>query len=295
MNKKLLCMKNLLFAIIFCSAAFGANAQSWTTITSDAIGDGSSPNLLDGTMLEYSYNPTTDSLHFRVTVASISASQKTNFGVNVMVNLSGVSKFNFWGTSNTNTWSKLVTTWVSGAPPYAGTIGIADAQGVNTQSWTNLKANNISIVMNEAAKTITLGMKRSDLITNAEMGGKTSISVKAAAAVGSSSMWNDDIYSLTGTMTLSGVTTSVQNVHEQTAQVYPNPAHESVSVVVPTYETINGQVHISDITGRVFALPTTVSSNTALLDIQNLAQGIYWVDVVTNNGNHYTQKVVVIE
>lgn len=266
----------------------------WTTITSDPTGDGSNASRLDGTKLEFRYTPADDSLHFRVTTASISSSQAMNFGVNVMINLNGGSKFNFWGSSNTNSWSKLVTTWVTG-PPYVGTIGIANAQGVNTQNYTNLSSNNISIVLNQANNTITLGMKRTDLITNADMGGSQTITVRAAAAVGASTAWNDDIYNLIATMTLNGVVNTVEEAKNGVAKLYPNPATNSVAIELPNGEQLTNSVVVTDILGKQSTLNVSATNNVITVDTEYLANGVYWLTATNTNGVSYREKLVIVK
>lgn len=277
----------LIFSVNFSQA-------QWTTITSDPTGDGSDPNRLDGTKLEFKYTPADDSLHFRITVASISASQAANFGANVMINLNSGSKFNFWGNSNMNSWSKLVSAWVTG-PPYVGTIGIGNAQGVNSQNYTNLSTNNISIVLDQANSTIILGMKRTDLITNAEMGGSSSITVRAAAAVGASNGWNDDIYNLTATMTINNVVNNVSDVKTGVARVYPNPATNSISIELPQGEQPTNSVIITDVLGKQESVSTSLSNNVLTVNTEALANGVYWLTAINTNGVSYREKLVIVK
>lgn len=177
--------------------------SAYTSVTSDACGDGNNTALLDGTRLEYKYDSNSDSLWFLVSVNALTSSQ--DIGVNVMINIpGGGSTFNFWGNSNTDPYHKLLTFWVTGTAPsnYSGTIGITNAAGVNAQTWTNLFSNNIAPYVDVVNKTIRLGIKRTDLITDVEFPGN-SITIKAAAAVGSNTSWNDDIYSSSASITLT--------------------------------------------------------------------------------------------
>lgn len=177
--------------------------SGYTNIVTDDCGDGADEALLDGTRLEFRYDAASDSIFFLATVNALTVSQA--IGVNVMLNIpNGGSTFNFWGNDNTAAYHKLITAWVTGSAPssYSGTIGVADAAGVNAQDYTNLSANNISIVVNTTDKTIELGMKRTDVITNTEFSG-SSITVGVAGAVGSNQSWNDDLHSASGAMTIS--------------------------------------------------------------------------------------------
>jgi len=176
--------------------------DGYTTIATDVCGDGANAALLDGTRLEYMYDATSDSLWFLATVNEVSSSQA--IGLNVMLNIpNGGSTFNFWGDDNQNAFHKLITVWVTGTAPssYSGTIGVADADGVANANFTNLSADNISVVVNTEDKTILIGMKRTDAISSTEFS-SGSITVGVAGAVGSNESWNDDIYSASGSMTL---------------------------------------------------------------------------------------------
>ncbi len=182
----------------------GISYGQWNTITTDVIGDGANFGLLDGTLLEYRYDIVPDSLWFRLTCAGINATQSSDLGFNIMVNYpGGGTTFNFWGTSvnNGNPYHRLVSGWVTGTPPsaYAGTVGIADPAGVAASAFTNLFANNLTIIVDQPSNSVTVGMNRSDLIPNSALGQP----ILTAAAVGASNSWNDDIYSANGIMTLN--------------------------------------------------------------------------------------------
>ena len=141
----------------------------YTSVATDACSDGNNSALLDGTRLEYKYDSNSDSLWFLVSVNALTSSQ--HIGINVMVNIpGGGSTFNFWGNNNMDPYHKLLTFWVTGTAPsnYTGTIGITNAAGVNAQTWTSLSTNNIVAFADVANKTIRLGIKRTDLITDVE-------------------------------------------------------------------------------------------------------------------------------
>ncbi len=189
-------MRYLLLGLLFCSLTSNIIAQTWNELITDVSGDGANMALLDGTKLEYQYDQDADSIWFRVSVANLNSSNLAALGVNIMFNIpGGGSTFNFWGTDNSNPYHKLLTTWVNGSHPssYTGTIGIANASGVNVMNYTNLKSGNITITADSLNQNIVLGLKRNDLVTNEDITGD-SIIVGIAAAVGSDIYWNDDIY-----------------------------------------------------------------------------------------------------
>lgn len=280
----------LLTGLLLCSNAIG---QTWTTIATDAAGDGSVSALLDGTKLEYYYDQTADSLWFRVTTQTITASQAAAVGVNIMLNIpGGGTTFNFWGTDNMNPFHRLLTTWVTGSAPssYTGTIGIANAAGISASNYTNLSANNISINVNTSSKTITLGLKRTDFITDAEFSADT-ITCVAAAAVGSNMSWNDDIYNASGTITLTRPTTKVAEPHTAILSqpvVFPNPAGDIITIKYNMPQ--NADVTILDMQGKVWT-HKTLRNGFEQLDISLLPPGLYTVRTMANSVTDVQQFV----
>jgi len=171
--------------------AFSSSAQ-WTTIVSDASGDGAYPNLIDGTQLEYNYDDITDSLWFRITTAEINSSQALDLGVNILSFYGyGDPTFSFWSPDNYYSYNSLLTCWVTGSPPnnYTGTMGVSTANGVNTANFTEI-SNQLSIEVDVVNSTIVIGTKRADLIPDYVLG----TSIEIVAAVGSSQSWNDDLW-----------------------------------------------------------------------------------------------------
>ena len=253
----------------------------WILVNGDATGDGANPVLMDGTQLEYLYNETTDSLFFRVTTSGISTAQSQDVGVNVMVNIpNGGNTFNFWGNDNMDPWHKLVTTWVTGSAPsaYSGTNGIADVVGVGANNFTNLYQNNISIVVNPTASTIVIGMNRSDLISNAQMGS----GIAVAAAVGASTSWNDDIYLPGATITVSpqGI---FDGLEAEQLSIYPNPSNGLFGLdLTSTDFTTNAVVEVLDNTGRV-VYQSAVNGLKMNIDLADVATGIYMLQVREEN------------
>ena len=280
----------LLTGLLLCSNSIG---QTWIPIATDAAGDGSVSALLDGTKLEYYYDQTADSLWFRVTTQTITSSQAAAVGVNIMLNIpGGGTTFNFWGTDNMNPFHRLLTTWVTGSAPssYTGTIGIANAAGIAASNFTNLSTNNISINVNTSSKTIKLGLKRTDFITDTEFSGDT-ITCIAAAAVGSNTSWNDDIYSATGTMTLTRPTTEVterRSLASSQPLVFPKPASNIITIKL--HKPLNADVAILDMQGKVWT-HQTLRNGFDILDISSLPPGLYTVRTTTNSTTDVQQFV----
>jgi hypothetical protein len=74
-----------------------------------------------------------------------------------------------------------------------------------------------------------------------------------------------------------------------TIEVYPNPAQDQVNVVLD-YEGLTS-VRIYDMNGKVVFSTEVEQSNILPINIENLQQGIYFLQVI-NNGNSYSQKIV---
>jgi len=71
--------------------------------------------------------------------------------------------------------------------------------------------------------------------------------------------------------------------------VYPNPARTQVTIGLPV--TINA-VTIMDITGRE-VMAMEARSNSVTADISSLKQGLYFVNVKTEDGRSAVKRIVV--
>lgn len=270
-------LKSLLFSFIIL-----LTVPSWgqfTSLITDPSGDGSNGSLLDGTELSYRYDSTSDSIWFKVDVANLNATTAQAIGVNIMVNISGAgSTFNFWGASpNSDPFHFLLTTWVTGTAPntYSGTIGIADAAGVNSTNFTNLSSGNISVNADMSGGAITLGLKREDLFPDSFFSGNT-ITAKIAAAVGSNQFWNDDIYSSAASISLTRTFVGLEE-NAIVANPYPNPATDEFNFENP--ELLNANLYSA--TGQL--IKNIEPAAKQRVDISALQAGTYFL--VLEDGN----------
>ena len=225
--------RTIFLALMACFLFTTGFGQTFTNIGTDPTGDGQA-TLPDGTQLDYAYDPISDSLSFRVTVLNI-APHLTDFGVNIQVNIPGVTPLESWGNwgvvqNTTFDYNRLISVWVTGTAPstYAGTIGIADSTGVSMFNFTNIAANNMDITTDAGNHTITIEMPRKDLITNAMLGGSSTITLDVAASVGSSMAWSDDIF---------GGSMSIDTTIILTQPILANPPNLSTNwTVTPTLQ-----------------------------------------------------------
>lgn len=276
---------------ILMLAALGVQAQIWQTITTDAAGDGASNTTLDATLFEHAYDSIVDSVYFRLTVNEMPENQQQNFGVHVMIRMAGKPEFTFWGNENNLKWTKLITVRVSGTPPsnYAGTIGISDIIGINNSDFQNLSSNKINIAVDTTAKTITLSMKRVELVTDVEMWAGSSMNMRVAAAVGSSSSWNDDIFDTTKTITLRKVLVSVAEQTKNAVTVYPNPAATDLIIELSEGSEEIAAISLINPIGQQVTIPVIREGNIARLNVAGLSEGVYTISA----GEMGSKRVVI--
>jgi len=173
----------LLWALIVIFPTI-TSAQVWTVLTFDSKGDGRDPSLADAAQLAYRYDKQQDFLWFRI--ALYGQPNERAFGVNVVIDTGGddSTKMNWWGGNKNFKFDRLVTANVTrGDKGYEGTIGVGDAAGVSAKQMTNLRQNNLQILVE--GDSIVIGVKRTDITDKMTM--------KLIAAVGSNEQWNDDI------------------------------------------------------------------------------------------------------
>jgi hypothetical protein len=193
-----------LFAIAgFLFAAPIASAQTWTRLATDPQGDELDNTLADGTGFYYYYDKANDSLWFRVDVSAASYSP-SKFGVNIVYNVPTTEMATTWyGNQNTDfSYNRVLTAWVqlSIKNTYYGVVGCGDAAGVQNNDINNLDTDNIKVKVNDKTSSYILGLKKTDFYAGSLDG------ITLIAAVGSNTIWNDDIPNTGhGTLTSAGV------------------------------------------------------------------------------------------
>lgn len=75
--------------------------------------------------------------------------------------------------------------------------------------------------------------------------------------------------------------------------IYPNPARKMLNIAVSDQEG-RSEIRVSDINGRRLIVQPVASINNAV-DIQKLAKGVYFIQVVTSDGNIIAQSKFVKE
>ncbi len=274
--KKIICL-TLLSYFAFSNLC----AQSWITLINDSPTDGINSSLLDATKLEYYYDEVHDSLWFRIKVGAISSTKTLDIGVNIMINDPQITTFfNFWGfQNNKDAFSKLLSVYVTGNAPssFTGTVGIADAAGINAsqKNFTNLDSGNINIYVDQPGQTIVLGMKRKNLVPDISLG----LSLKVAAAVGSSVSWNDDLYASTANLIITNKASLKEALYSEQPTVFPNPAYNHITLI--RAEVYNLYV-ISDAMGC--AVCSGILNDLKTISVSDFENGLYFVQLFDATG-----------
>lgn len=173
----------LLLALIVLAPATTA-AQVYTVLAFDGKGDCADPSLADAAQLAYRYDQQQDIIWFRI--ALYGQPNGRGFGVNLAIDTGAgdSTRMNWSGANKTFKFDRLVTASVTrGDKGFEGTIGVADAAGVNAKQMNNLRQNNLQIRIE--GDSIVIGVKRTDITDK--------MTLKLIAAVGSNEQWNDDL------------------------------------------------------------------------------------------------------
>ena len=104
----------------------------------------------------------------------------------------------------------------------------------------------------------------------------------------------------TGTyqLELTGSRTSGSGIDKTQAQdgkikIYPNPANDKAIIDLSNYEGIISQISITNTQGQeLFAIKNPPAEKLIPVDLQNIPQGLYFIQITTSNGI-INQKITV--
>jgi hypothetical protein len=88
-------------------------------------------------------------------------------------------------------------------------------------------------------------------------------------------------------------TEMVQKAGRTKVDIYPNPANRVLNIAVSDFEG-RATIRISDVNGRKLIQQSVASLNNAV-DIQKLAKGVYFIQVITNDGSVLSQTKFIKE
>ncbi|PHR18162.1 MAG: hypothetical protein COA38_20150 [Fluviicola sp.] len=289
----------------------------WTTLITDPAGDdsgwgGSGPGL-DGTVLEFQYDATNDKLMFRITCPNLSTyadSPSADFSFGLPNGLSdGTSSSEHWSSSTTTDLTAVCYTDMGGAPP--SNYSYTDTWADNTISSTAYDATYTPLVeycssscvglnVDVANSQITYSIDRQSIISDADLGGATSVVMPLVVNVGQDQNWSDcithDLYgasSITITFDIgsSGGGTASINEDEKVngLQVYPSPTKDILTLSNISMEAT--AIQVFSLSGRTL-LETPVNDKNQTIDVSKLSSGTYMVIVLSINGSRQVEKFV---
>jgi hypothetical protein len=113
--------------------------------------------------------------------------------------------------------------------------------------------------------------------------------MRVAAAVGSSSSWNDDIFDTTKTITLRKVLVSVAEQTKNAVTVYPNPATTDLIIELSEGSEEIAAISLINPIGQQVTIPVIREGNIARLNVAGLPEGVYTISA----GEMGSKRVVI--
>lgn len=269
----------LLFILLF---TVQQSFAQWTTLSTDATGDGASSTLLDGKTLSYRYVPATDSLFFKIDVAK---AVNPPFGLNLVFAVTGAGAATTWNTPQNASflYNRVITAWY--ATTTTGILGISDAIGFSSGNYTNIMKNGAVVTVDLASNSYIVAVKRTDLYN-----GSGAFDADVIAAVGSNMNWNDDVPS-SGSGHIHIPTTAINNVanNNNDLTISPNPSKGIFCFSIKNSDKPL-TIHITNIKGETVYNSTI--PNNSMVNLSHLCKG-YYVTTVIAGAEKSTQQIVI--
>jgi hypothetical protein len=89
---------------------------------------------------------------------------------------------------------------------------------------------------------------------------------------------------------LGGSTTDMNEIIEKTTEIYPNPATDNINIV--SYAELINSIEVYNLSGQK-VISKQVRATTTKLNTNNLAKGVYIVDIKTKVSS--VKKKIIIE
>ena len=278
-------MKKLLFSTSLFLATTASFSQ-WTEIITDASGDSGG---IDATLLEYQYDATEDVVTFRVSatnVASYSASPSADFNFSLPAGLeSGAATGTHWSSPTAVHKTAYVYCDLDGTAPEDYTYDDWGQTIEETSTGTALCTDCVDIYVDVAANQISYTFNRTDIISDTEMDGETSVEIGLVANLGHNIGWDDAITHSSGsassasfTITLAdgGDDASISAGNEiENIQIYPNPSTEKIRF---TLTDQSDEVVIMDLLGNEIVRLNAIEGLN-IIDVSGLPAGFYILSI----------------
>ena len=75
--------------------------------------------------------------------------------------------------------------------------------------------------------------------------------------------------------------------------IAPNPANNQVQIILQNTSENIDHIYISDIVGKKIRKVTSITDNQSLIDVSDLSQGVYFVEITTENNLKLVKKLVI--
>jgi hypothetical protein len=86
---------------------------------------------------------------------------------------------------------------------------------------------------------------------------------------------------------------STDNFESNNFVISPNPASNNVQVILQnTSETLN-QILITDVLGKKVGKINAILNNQSIIDVSDLSQGVYFIEITTENNLKLVKKLVI--
>lgn len=285
-------MKKITLSLLGVLSTFALSAQ-WTTIITDASGDSGD---IDATALEYQYDANTEEVLFRVTLtnlSSYSSGPAADFSFNLPSGLeSGAQSGTHWSSTTAVHKTAYVYCDPGGTAPSSYTYNTW-SQRIEETSTTNLICSNcIDIDVDVPANQITYTFDRQDIISDAEVGGATSVDIGLVMNVGHDVAWNDAVtHAVNGgssasfTLNFPSTASLAEADFGNAISIFPNPCEETIAIQSNLDGTYD--VAIFDYTGK--NVLQTSSQMGQAIQVSHLESGSYIV-VISQNSNVVAYK-----
>jgi hypothetical protein len=103
--------------------------------------------------------------------------------------------------------------------------------------------------------------------------------------------WIDTYYPITSENSARRANPEIISNSAVGIKYYPNPAQNSLRVIIPDNAISDMQLFITDVSGRI-VLSQIITQQKSLLNISNLSNGIYLIRTVINNDVKISKLII---
>lgn len=205
--------------------------------------------------------------------------------------LSSLNVANNVNLTDLRCYQNQLTTLTTGTHPNLFRINARD-NDFTSLDLSNLGAlTEISLENNTNLSSLNLANNNNTIITYLNIANTALECVQVDDQTYSNTNWNVAPFNLDGAICLEDCASAGINEFntENELNIFPNPATANITL---TNLTIGSTLQLTDMTGKT-VLETLVSSSEMNLDVNNLNNGVYFVELVNNSEITTAKKLVV--